>query len=70
MTAFFALGFGSRNYARDLLEKLNQTYLKHWLQKDPDQGDQEDIFNLYQTILLHQVRQDASCRTIRHLYIY
>ena len=40
---------------KELLETLNQSYLKHWLQKNPDKSDPEDIFNLYQTILLHQV---------------
>ena len=49
------IGFRGQNYAREVLEKLNHKYFKRWLQRKPELSDEEDIFDLYQSILLNQV---------------
>ena len=54
---FTFVGFHGKSYARECLDTLNQRYLKQWLQRAPEIGDEEDIFDIYQTILLHQVKQ-------------
>ena len=48
-------GLHGKNYAREMLEHFDDKYLKRFLQKEPEMADEEDIFDLYETILLHQV---------------
>ena len=43
-----------------MLEHFDDVYLKKILQKRPEATDEEDIFDFYETILLHQVRHYTS----------
>ena len=56
-------GLHGKNFVREWLENLNDEYLKGFFQKEPEKTDEADIMDLYETILLHQVRIDeAKCR--------